>query len=107
MNLTFLAGNLGQEIYWKKTSDDREYCIFSVATSFKYKDKDDKLQEVTEWHNIQTFNPRFFEYLKKYGNKGNSVALKGRLKYNSFEDKEGIKRTVAYIDLEEIQLGRL
>jgi single-strand DNA-binding protein len=107
MNTIFLVGNLGQEVYWKKTSDERDFCLFSVATSFKYKDKNDTLQEVTEWHNVQTYNPRFFEYIKKYGNKGNQCTIKGRLKYNTFEDNDGVKRTISYIDIEEITLGRL
>jgi single-strand DNA-binding protein len=42
--------------------------------------------------------------MEKYVPKGKEIAVEGKLTYRSYDDKEGIKRTVTEIRVEEIIL---
>src|SRR5204862_6443241 len=60
---------------------------FSVATSYRFKDKNEQWQDQTEWHNIVAW-ARLAEIAGEYLKKGSKVYIEGRLQTRSWEDKQ-------------------
>ena len=89
MNKVELVGRLTKEPEVKLTSNQTEYCNFTVAVDRKFKDKDGKRQAdfiiCVAWKQTATF-------IQKYFHKGSRIGLTGSSQTRTFEDKEG--RTV-------------
>ena len=60
---------------------------FSLATNERFKDKDGNWQDRTEWHSIVAWQ-RTAEVVGEYCKKGSQVYIEGRLKTDSWDDKE-------------------
>ncbi len=87
VNKVILIGNLGKDPEVKYTPGGIAVAKFSVATSYRSKDKAGEWQEHTDWHNIVVWDKLAGiagEYLKK----GGKVYIEGRLKTDSWEDPQ-------------------
>ena len=87
VNKVILIGNLGKDPEVKYTPGGMAVAKFSVATSYRSKDKAGEWQEHTDWHNIVVWDKLAGiagEYLKK----GGKVYIEGRLKTDSWEDPQ-------------------
>lgn len=87
VNKVILVGNLGKDPELKYTPQGTAVAKFSLATSDKYKDKAGEWQERTEWHNIVAW-ARTAEVAAEYLKKGSTVFIEGRLRTDSWDDKE-------------------
>ena len=87
LNKVQLIGNIGKDPELRHTQSNTPYCKFSLATTEKIKDKEDK----TSWHNITIWGKQA-EVANRYLQKGKQVYLEGRLEYGSYEDRQGVKR---------------
>lgn len=75
----------------------------SLATSDYYTNaKGEKIEE-TQWHNLVAFG-RTAEIMQKYVNKGDEIAVEGKLTYRTYEDKEGSKRNFTEIRMDKLVL---
>lgn len=75
----------------------------SLATSDYYTNaKGDKVEE-TQWHNLVAYG-KTAEIMQKYVQKGKEIAVEGKLTYRNYEDKDGQKRYITEIRVEEILL---
>lgn len=84
-----------------KTFDNGTKVILSLATSdFYYNDKKEKI-ETTQWHNIVAWG-KTAELIQKYVEKGKEIAVEGKLTYRTYEDKEGVKRSITEIVINEV-----
>jgi len=84
-------GNIGKDVDFKTFDNGNSLAKFSLATNDFYKNsKGEKVQE-TQWHNIVAWG-KTAEYINQSLKKGHEVLVKGKLKYSSYEDKDGIKR---------------
>jgi single-strand DNA-binding protein len=90
-NLVVLIGRLGQdpEVKYLGNGDNTTpVASFSIGTSESYKPKDsDEWVENTEWHNIVAWR-YLAEKTEKSLEKGNLVAIEGKLTHRSWE-KDG------------------
>lgn len=87
LNKVMLIGNLGKDPDVKYTPGGMAVAKFSLATSFRSKDKAGEWQDHTDWHNIVVWDKLAGiagEYLKK----GSKVYIEGRLKTDSWEDPQ-------------------
>ena len=75
----------------------------SLATSDHYTNAKGEKVEETQWHNLVAFG-KTAEIMQKYVNKGDEIAVEGKITYNSYEDKEGQKRYATDIKIEELVL---
>jgi single-strand DNA-binding protein len=90
-NSVQLIGNVGQDINFQKLDNGTAYAKFSLATNEFYRNnKGEKVKE-TQWHNVIAWG-KTAEYINESVKKGNEVVLQGKLKYSSYEGKDGIKR---------------
>lgn len=93
MNKVILIGNVGQAPELKHVNETA-YCIISVATNESYKDKEGNKQTKTEWHSVVLWK-NHAEFAVKYLKKGSQVAIDGRLRTRSWQDKETNKTMYA------------
>ena len=92
VNKVILVGNLGKDPEVKYTPQGTPVAKFSVATSERFKDKEGNWQDRTEWHNVVLWQ-RLAEIAGEYLKKGSKVYIEGRLRTDSWDDKEsGQKR---------------
>ncbi|HBO30142.1 MULTISPECIES: single-stranded DNA-binding protein [Leeuwenhoekiella] len=98
-----LIGNVGQEPTITNLESGRKVARFSLATNeFYKKDKGEKVQ-TTEWHTVVAWG-KTADLIENYVVKGKELALSGKLKSRSYEDKEGVTRYVTEIEASEILL---
>ena len=57
--------------------------------------------ETTQWHNIVAWG-KTAELIQKYVEKGKEIAVEGKLTYRTYEDKEGVKRSITEIVINEV-----
>ncbi len=86
VNKVILLGNLGKDPEVKYTPSGTAVAKFSVATTYRYKDKNEQWQDQTEWHNVVAW-ARLAEIAGEYLKKGNKVYIEGRLQTRSWDDK--------------------
>lgn len=90
INKVILIGHVGKEPEIKTTSDGKEFALFSLATSKKWKDKQGNKQEKTQWHRICSFGG-VVDIIKSYVHQGSKLYVEGELEYNQYE-KDGVKQ---------------
>ena len=100
MNRTELIGNVTKDIELNTSSSKVNYCNFSLAVRRRYPDKDGN--EIVDFHNCSAFG-KLAETLAKYVKKGNKLFVSGELIYDTYENKEGTKKTVAKIMVEQVE----
>lgn len=100
-NKVQLIGNLGAAPETKNLDGGKKMARISIATSETYTNaKGEKIKE-TQWHNVVLWGKQA-EFAEKYLNKGNEVALEGKLLNKSYTDKDGVKKYVTEIQVSEI-----
>jgi single-strand DNA-binding protein len=87
VNKVTLLGFVGKNPEIRSTTGGTLVANFSVATTERYKDRDGKQAERTEWHNIVAF-ARTAEIVRDYAKKGTLLYLEGKLETKSWDDKE-------------------
>jgi single-strand DNA-binding protein len=105
-NSVQLIGNLGADPEVKKFDNGKMLARLKVATHESYyNQKGEKVQD-TQWHNVTVWG-KTAEIAEKYLNKGQEIALEGKLTTNTWEDKEGVKRYSTEIVANElVMLGK-
>ena len=102
-NRVQLIGNLGNAPEIRKTESGKKLVRFSVATNESYKNSSgDKVTE-TQWHNLVAWG-KLADIAEKFLNKGTEVAIEGKLINRNYTDKEGIKKYVTEIQVNELLL---
>lgn len=91
LNKCMLLGNLGADPELRMTGGGQAVLKVRLATSEQYLDKDKQRQERTEWHSVVIWGKRG-EGLGKILKKGDRILVEGRLRTESWEDKDGNKR---------------
>ena len=74
-----------------------------MATNESYRNaKGEKVTETT-WHNLVAWG-KVADIAEKYLNKGTEVAIEGKLINRSYTDKEGNKKYIAEVQVNELLL---
>ncbi|MDX1903061.1 MAG: single-stranded DNA-binding protein [Thermonemataceae bacterium] len=94
VNKVILIGNVGKDPDVITFENGRK-ATFSLATSEKYKDREGKPIEKTEWHNIVFWGP-VVDVIEKYVKKGKQVFVEGKLASRSYE-KDGQTRYITEV----------
>jgi single-strand DNA-binding protein len=99
-NSVRLVGNLGMDPEVRVFDNNKRLAKLSLATNESYKnDRGEKVTE-TQWHNIVLWGAqaKFAEDILK---KGDEVAIDGKLASRSYVDKDGNKKYVTEIIVNE------
>lgn len=95
MNYIIIMGRIGQDLELKTSQSGMSFLNLSVATSSKYKDKED-----TQWHKCVAFG-KTAEFISQWFGKGRMIGLSGELKYEKYVDKQDVERIAAKIHVRQ------
>ena len=102
VNKVILLGHLGKDAETRYTGSGVPVSKFTLATNRRFKDtQTGDWKEETDWHNIILWRA---ENLAPYLTKGKQVYVEGNLRSRSWEDKEGQKRYITEVVVDEIIL---
>jgi single-strand DNA-binding protein len=100
-NRVQLIGNLGMNPEIKNLESGKKLAKFSIATNESYKNAKGEKIEDTQWHNLIAWG-KTADIIEKYLQKGTEVAVEGKLTNRSYDDKDGNKRYITEIVVNEI-----
>lgn len=95
MNKVILTGNLTRDVEKRETTNGKAIANFSIAVNRTF-------GEGADFFNITVWNNQA-ENCAKYLKKGSKVGIVGSLQNRSYEDKDGVKRTITEIIAEQIE----
>ncbi len=101
-NKVTLIGHTGKEVEIT-TLEKGIRASVSLATNDYYTNAMGEKVEETQWHNLVAFG-KTAEIFQKYVNKGKEIAVDGKIVYRNYDDKDGNKRHVTEIRVEEVLL---
>lgn len=102
-NKVLLIGNLGATPDVRLTENGKKMALFSIATSETYRNaKGEKVKE-TQWHRVVAWG-KVAEIAEKYLDKGKEIALEGRLVNRTYKDKDGVKKYITEVSVNELLL---
>jgi len=102
-NKVQLIGNIGGEPNITKLESGKKVARVSLATNENYKNKEGEKVTDTQWHTLVAWG-KTAEIIEKFVDKGNEIAIEGKLTSRSYDDKEGNKRYVTEVVVSEILL---
>ena len=102
-NKVQLIGNLGNAPEVKTFDSGKKMARFSVATSESYRNAKGEKGTETQWHNLVAWG-KIADIAEKFLTKGKEVAIEGKLINRSYEDKDGKKRTITEVQVNELLL---
>jgi len=95
-NKVQLIGNLGKDPEIKNLTSGKIKANFSLATSEVYRNGNGEKVTDTQWHNVIAWG-KTAEIVENYLQKGNKVAVEGKLIHRVYEDKDGQKKYITEI----------
>ena len=99
-NSVRLVGNLGMDPEVKSFENDRKLAKIAIATNETYKnDKGEKVTD-TQWHNLILWGAQA-KLAEQILRKGDEIAIEGKLASRSYVDKDGNKRYVTEVVVNE------
>ena len=102
-NKVQLIGNVGNEPEIKILEGGKKLAKLTIATNeVYYNDKNEKVTD-TQWHNIIAWG-KIAEIIESFVNKGKEIAVEGKLAHRSYDDKDGNKRYVTEVVVNELLL---
>ncbi len=105
-NKVQLIGNVGNDPEIKNLEGGKKLAHLTIATNDSYKNEKGERVEQTEWHRVIAWG-KTAEIIEKYVTKGKEVAIEGKLTHRSYEDKNGEKRYVTEVVVNELlMLGK-
>ncbi len=103
-NRVILLGNLTRDPELRTTPKGTSVCQFGMAVNRVYRTGDSgETQEETTFVDLEAWGKQA-EIISKYVSKGNPLFVEGRLKFDSWESKEGEKRSKLKVIVENMQL---
>lgn len=101
LNRATIIGNLGSDPEVRSTQAGTAVGNFTVATTEGWGEGAER-KESTEWHRVVVWGKLALtcgQYLKK----GRPVYVEGRLQTRSYEDDQGVKRSITEIVAREVK----
>jgi len=97
-NRVQLVGNLGMNPEIVNFDSGKKIAKFTMATNEVYGNGNGEPKTITQWHNIVAWGKQA-EIAEKHLEKGNEIALEGRITYRQYEDKNNQTKYITEIVL--------
>ncbi len=101
-NSVTLIGRTGKEVEVTEFENGKLAKVSLATTDFFINSKGEKTED-TQWHQLLAFG-KTADIMQKYVEKGKEIAIEGKIVYRSYDDKDGQKRYVTEIRVEELLL---
>ncbi len=96
MNRATLLGHAGRDPELRDLNNGGRAAVFTLATTEKWKDREGRPGEATEWHRIVVYGPAV-KAVETMLRKGDAVLVEGRIATRAFRDREDNERAVTEI----------
>lgn len=106
VNKVILAGNLTRDPQLRFITDNKAVADFGIAINHRYKGKDGEMKEEATFVDIEAWG-RTAELVGQYLTKGRGCLVEGRLKLDTWEDKDGQKRSKLKVVADGVQFTDL
>lgn len=100
INRVILLGNLTRDPELKHTPNGTAVCTFGLATNRSWTTADGNTKEEAQYHRIVAWQ-KLAELCARLLTKGKKVYVEGRITYRDYTTKDGQKKTVAEIVLDD------
>lgn len=101
LNRVQLIGNIGAEPKSITTKEGSTFVTVSLATNEAVK-RNDQWETIVEWHQLIFFGT--MTKVTEHLHKGSQVFIEGKLRSNSWTDKDGINHRATSIVVSNVQL---
>lgn len=102
-NKVHLVGNLGFDPEVREIAKGRKVARLSVATNDSYRNASGERVTDTQWHTVVAWG-QTAEMVERLLRKGSPVMLEGRLVHRSYEAKDGTKRYITEVVMNNFHL---
>ena len=102
-NKVQLIGNLGNNPEIITLDSGKKLAKFTIATNESYKNAQGEKVTDTQWHNLVAWN-KTADIAERFLEKGKEVAIEGKLTSRSYDDKDGNKRYITEVVVNELLL---
>lgn len=92
VNKVILIGNLGADPEMRYLDGGSVVARFNMATTEAYTNRNGERVEQTEWHRVELWD-NLAKIAEQYLRKGNQVYIEGKLRSETWQDKDGVQRT--------------
>jgi single-strand DNA-binding protein len=99
-NKVNMIGRIGAKPEVKALTGGYQVTRFSIAINESRKNKAGEWENTTHWHNLTAWG-KIAESIAKNTDKGNEIAIEGKLINKSYETKEGEKRYSTEIEISD------
>lgn len=103
VNKVILIGNLTRDPELKYTPSGTAVCTFGVATNRTWTTNEGETKEDVQFHRIVAWQ-KLGELVAKLLTKGRKVYLEGRISYKEFVGKDGLKKNLTEIIMDDFVL---
>ena len=105
MNKVMLIGNVGQEPEIRYVDSDVAVARLSLATSERGYTLQNGTQvpDRTDWHTVILWR-KLAKIVEEFVHKGDKLYIEGRIRYVSFNDKQGVKRMATELWAENMEM---
>ena len=105
MNKVMLIGNVGQEPEVRYVDQGVAVARLRLATTERGYTLQNGTQvpEHTDWHNVILWR-RLAEVVEKYVHKGDKLYIEGRIRYTTYDDKQGQRRYATEIWADNMEM---
>lgn len=98
LNTAILMGRLVKDPEMRSTQSGTPVCSFTLAVNRRGKDEGTDFLDIVAWSKTA-------EFVSKYFQKGQLVAVKGRIQTRTWEDQQGNKRKAVEVVAEEVHFA--
>lgn len=101
-NKVFLMGNLTRDVELRTIPSGQQVAQLGLAINRRYRTKDGEDREETTFVDCEAWG-RQAEVIHQYMSKGKPIFIEGRLKLDSWEDKDGKKQSKLRVVVDDFQ----
>jgi single-strand DNA-binding protein len=102
-NTVQLIGHVGQDPEIKSFDGGKKVANLTIATNDSYKNDKGEKVEHTEWHRVVAWG-KTAEIIEKFVTKGKEITIEGKLTHRSYDDRNGEKRYITEVIINELLL---
>jgi single-strand DNA-binding protein len=102
-NKVQLIGHLGQAPEIISFENGNKLAKWTMATNETFKNTKGEKVTDTQWHSLVAWG-KVVEIVEKYVQKGQEIAIEGKIVNRSYETKEGEKRYITEIQVSDLLL---
>lgn len=101
MNHVNLIGQMSSDPKFVELKDGKRIARFSLSTRETYLDDEGQTKSVNNWHNVTAWG-KWVPVLEQLGNKGQALAIEGKLRSRFYNSKTGKKQAFTEVEINDL-----